>query len=104
PMKGQQAEVTDDVCRIALPRILDIPAAADLRETVLEVVEPEMTVTIQSDAVEQVTTPGIQMLMAVAAFVERRKARFTVTKPSDELIDGFSELGLFPQLMAWNVE
>ncbi len=103
-MKDHQAEVADDVCRILLPRILDIPAAADLRETVLEMVEPEMTVAIQSDAVEQVTTPGIQMLLAVAAFVERKKAKFTVTKPSDGLVDGFSELGLFPQLMSWNVE
>lgn len=103
-IEQQTDPIDDNICRITLPRVLDIPAAAELREAVLEAVEPEMTVTLQSDAVEKVTTPGIQMLMAVASFVERRKAKFTVTKPSDELIDGFGELGLFPQLMAWNVE
>ncbi|MGI9450872.1 MAG: STAS domain-containing protein [Geminicoccaceae bacterium] len=103
-MKGLQSELIDDVCRITLPGVLDIPAAADLREAVLDTVEPEMTVTIQADEVEQVTTPGIQVLVAVAAYVERKKAKFTMMKPSDELIDGFSELGLFPKLMAWNVE
>lgn len=103
-MKGQQPDVVDDVCRITLPPILDIPAAADLRETILETVESEMTIVFQADAVEQVTTPGIQMLMAAAAFIERKKARLTMAKPSDELIDGFSELGLFPQLMSWNLE
>lgn len=103
-MRALQSELIDDVCRITLPGVLDIPAAADLRDAVLEMVEPEMTITIQSDEVEQVTTPGIQILLAVAAFIEHKKARFTIVKPSDELIDGFSELGLFPKLMAWNVE
>ena len=103
-MKELQSEVVDDLCRITLPRVLDIPAAVDLREAVLETVEPNMTVAIQSDAVEQVTTPGLQVLMAAAAFVERKKARFTVVKPSDAMIDGFSDLGLFSRLMAWNVE
>lgn len=103
-MSGLQTELVDDACKITLPRVLDIPAAADLREAVLELAEPEMTITVQSDAVEQVTTPGIQVLMAVAAHVERKKARLAVASPSDALIDGFSDLGLFSQLMAWNVE
>ena len=94
-MKGLQSELVDDVCRITLPSVLDIPAAADLRDAVLETVEPEMTIALQSDAVEQVTTPGIQVLIAVAAYVERKKAKFTVTKPSDALIDGINDLGLF---------
>lgn len=103
-MQGLQSEVEDDLCRVALPGILDIPAAADLRDAVLEAVEPEMTVILRSDAVEQVTTPGIQVLIAVAEHVERRKAKFKMAKPSDALIDGFNELGLFPELMAWSVE
>ncbi|MGI9419069.1 MAG: STAS domain-containing protein [Geminicoccaceae bacterium] len=103
-MKELQSEVVDDLCRITLPRVLDIPAAVDLREAVLETVEPDMIVAIQSGAVEQVTTPGLQVLMAAATFVERKKARFTMVKPSDALIEGLSDLGLFSRLMAWNVE
>lgn len=102
-MSGLQSEVVDETCHITLPRVLDIPAAAELRETVLDLVVSGMTVTLKSDNVEQLTTPGVQVLMAVAAHVEFQKASLTIANPSDALIDGFSDLGLFSQLMAWNV-
>ncbi|MGI9504716.1 MAG: STAS domain-containing protein [Geminicoccaceae bacterium] len=103
-MSGLQSDLVNDTYRITLPRVLDIPTAADLREMVLEMVMPEMSVTIQSDTVEQVTTPAVQVLMAVAGHIESQKARLTMAKPSDALIEGFNDLGLFSQLMAWNVE
>lgn len=103
-MSGVQAEVVDETCQITLPRVLDIPAAAELREAVLEMVVSGMNVTLKSEAVEQITTPGVQVLMAVAAHVDFQKAKLTVVSPSDALIDGFSDLGLFSQLMTWNVQ
>lgn len=103
-MSGLQSDVVDNVCQITLPRILDIPGSAELRELILETVKPGINVSLKSDAVEQVTTPGIQVLMAVAAHIESQKANLIVAKPTDALIDGFSDLGLFSQLMAWNVE
>ncbi len=103
-MNGIQSEVMDDTLHITMPRVLDIPAAADLKDVVLEMVEPEMTVSIQSADVEQMTTPGIQILMASAAYIDRRKAKLKIVKPSEAFIDGFSDLGLFSHLMAWNVE
>ena len=103
-MSGQDTEQADEAFQIALPGVLDIPAAANLKEIVLENVKPGMAVTIQSDEVVQVTTPGIQALMAVAGHLERQKVELTMAKPSDVLIDSFSDLGLFSQLMSWNVE
>lgn len=103
-MTGIQSELIDDTLHIALPQVLDISAAADLKDVVIEMVEPEMVVTIQSADVEQMTTPGVQVLLAVGAYVDRRKAKLTLVKPSEALIDGFSDLGLFSHLMAWNVE
>jgi anti-anti-sigma regulatory factor len=103
-MSGLQAELVDEGCQITLPRVLDVPLATSLREFILENVQPGMNVTIKSDAVEQVTTPGIQVLMAVAAYLGRQKAKLTMANPSDPLIDSFSDLGLFSQLMSWNVE
>lgn len=103
-MSGIQSELIDDTLHITLPRVLDIPAAADLKDVVLEMVEPEMAVAIQSSDVEQMTTPGTQVLMAVAAYIDRRKAKLKVVKPSEAFIDSFSDLGLFSHLMAWNVE
>ncbi|MEM7043787.1 MAG: STAS domain-containing protein [Pseudomonadota bacterium] len=103
-MSKLQSEQIDDTYQVTLPRVLDIPAAVELRENILEMAESGMTVSLQSDAVEQVTTPGVQVLMAVADYVERKNAKLTVVKPSEPLVDGFSDLGLFAQLMAWNVE
>ena len=103
-MSGLQSEVVDETCLITLPRVLDIPAAAELRETVLDMVVSGMTVTLKANDVEQVTTPGVQVLMATAAHIDFQKAKLTVASPSDALIDGFSDLGLFSQLMAWNVQ
>ena len=103
-MSGLKSEMVDDTCQITLPGVLDIPVAADLKEAVLEMVVAGSNVTIQSDAVEQVTTPGIQVLMATAAYIEEQKANLTLIKPSDALVDGFSDLGLFSQLMAWNIK
>ena len=103
-MNGIQSEIIDDMLHITMPRVLDIPAAADLKDIVLEMVEPEMAVSIQSADVEQMTTPGIQVLLAVAAYIDHRKAKLKVVKPSEAFINGFSDLGLFSHLMAWNVE
>ena len=103
-MSALQCELVDDVCQVTLPRLLDIPVAAELKEAILEMLVPEMAVNIRSDAVEQVTTPGIQALMAVAAYAQNQKSALTLTKPTDALIDGFNDLGLFSQLMAWNIE
>ncbi len=103
-MSELQAELVDDVFQVTLPRVLDIPAGAELRDVVLESVKPGIGLALQSDTVEQVTTPGIQVLLAIAAHVENQEAKLTVVKPTDALINGFSDLGLFSQLMAWNVE
>ncbi|MEL6963563.1 MAG: STAS domain-containing protein [Pseudomonadota bacterium] len=103
-MSGLQGELVDDVFQVTLPRVLDIPAGTELRDMVLESVKPGIGLTLQSDTVEQVTTPGIQVLMAVASHMESHKAKLTVVKPTDALIEGFSDLGLFSQLMSWNVE
>ena len=103
-MSELQTELVDDVFKVTLPRILDIPAGAELRDVILESVKPGIGLTLQSDAVEQVTTPGIQVLLAAAAHVATYDAKLTVVKPTEALINGFSDLGLFSQLMAWNVE
>jgi anti-anti-sigma regulatory factor len=103
-MSELQTEMVDDVFMVTLPRVLDIPAGTELRDVILDSVKPGIGLTLQSDAVEQVTTPGIQVLLAVAAHLEAQEAKLTVVKPTDALIDGFSDLGLFSQLMAWNVE
>ncbi len=103
-MSGPNPESNDDAFEITLPRVLDIPGATELKTAVLDKAVAEKTLILKSSEVEQITTPGVQVLMAIAAHVAEQKAKLTVVKPSDVLVDGFNDLGLFSQLMAWNIE
>jgi anti-anti-sigma regulatory factor len=63
-----------------------------------------VTLTLDSGQVEQMTTPGLQILLAIAECAARREAAFKVVHPSEALIDAFRESGLFSNLMAWDLE
>ena len=54
--------------------------------------------------VDAVSTAGIQMLLAAAEYVRRSEAKLLLAKPTEALVEGFADLGLFAELMAWNVE
>jgi anti-anti-sigma regulatory factor len=99
-----KSKLTKGQLTLTLPEMLDIPASGALRETVLKSVKPEQTVKLNCAEVTQVTSPGVQMLIAVAEYVGRQKARFVIASPSDALVEAFGDLGLFSQLMAWDAE
>lgn len=99
-----QSEMIDGTHHIALPRVLDISNAADLKDVILDIAEPGSIINLEANGVEQLTTPGVQILLAATSFIERKKAKLTMSKPSGALIEGFSDLGLFSHLMAWNIE
>jgi anti-anti-sigma regulatory factor len=98
-----EAELADDILRITLPAVVDLPAAAALRARLLAGFEAA-TVKVDSAGVAQMTTPGVQTLLAAAAFVRTRPARWVLANPSEALVAAFSDLGLFAQLMAWDAE
>ena len=84
---------------------MDLSSAADLKEAVLENVDSGTMIRIDSAQVEQMTTPCIQMILAISAYIDSKKnAKMTIANPTDAFIDGFNDLGLFSQLMSWNIE
>lgn len=89
---------------MTLPPVLDVSAAAALRTCLLEATSPGTTIRIDSGAVDAVSTAGIQMLLAAAEYVRRSEAKLLLAKPTEALVEGFADLGLFAELMAWNVE
>ncbi|MGI9451553.1 MAG: hypothetical protein ACR2QH_13105 [Geminicoccaceae bacterium] len=70
-MNGIQSELIDETLHITMPRVLDIPAAADLKDVVLEMVEPEMAVAIQSadvDGINAMSQHGCHLATDHAGF------------------------------------
>jgi anti-anti-sigma factor len=103
-MNQIQSEVVDKMVNVTLPPVLDIPGSEALRDSILDALAPGMNLTLNSEQVEQVTTPGLQILLAVAECAARREATFKVVHPSEALIEAFRESGLFSNLMAWDLE
>lgn len=99
-----QCEIIDKMVNVTLPPILDIPSSEALRDSIQDALAPGMTLKLDSNQVEQLTTPGIQMLLAVAECAMRREMMFKVANPSEALIEAFKDSGLFSQLMAWDLE
>ena len=79
-----------------------MPAA--LRAVLLQETRAGTTVRLEAAAVDKVSTPCVQLLLAAADYITRREARFVLAKPSEALVEAFSDLGLFATLMTWNVE
>ncbi len=99
-----QSDIVDKSINVILPPVLDIPTAEALRDNMLDALASGMTLTLDSAQVEQMTTPGIQMLLAVADCAKRRETAFKIANPSEALIEAFRDSGLFSQLMAWDLE
>ncbi|MGH1481284.1 MAG: STAS domain-containing protein [Geminicoccales bacterium] len=99
-----QAETIDNMVNVTLPPILDISHAEALRDCLLDTIAPDMVLTLDSAQVEQMTTPGIQMMLAVVECASRKGMAFKLANPSEPLIDAFKDSGLFPQLMSWDLE
>lgn len=103
-MDQGQSHVSGETITLTLPPVLDIAGSATLRHEILNVVTPDVKLTFDSSQVEQLTTSGVQMLLAAAVFIKRKNASFKIANPSDVLIEAFKDLGLFSQIMAWDVE
>ena len=103
-MSAIQSRRLKDELEIKLPSVLDKAVPAVLRDVLLQETRAGTTVRLEAAAVDKVSTPCVQLLLAAAEFVTRRGARFVLAKPSEALVEAFNDLGLFATLMTWNVE
>lgn len=95
---------TDDGAEIELASVMDMRAAEPLKTTMLEALAAQRPLSIKADAVDRMSTPCIQVLIAAATAMQRTEMPFKLTGPSDAFIDAFNDLGLFPVLKQWDIE
>lgn len=85
---------------IELPSVLDLPAASELRDTLLDALARDTgaELVLKAAAVERVGTAWIQVVLAGAAAFAGAARRLEVDGASDALAAAFRHLGLAPDL------
>ncbi|MDE3114737.1 MAG: STAS domain-containing protein [Pseudomonadota bacterium] len=79
---------------ITIPAIFDAGAAAALLQTLNEALGAAESVSVQADAVQRVTTPGLQVLAAAAKSFSEKGLAFGYVNPAPPLTDAAETLGL----------
>lgn len=85
--------VKSQVQSVALPRIVDLDALDDIRETLLDALHAG-SVEIDAGKVERVSTNALFMLLSAAATAEKAKFAFSITSASDAVRAAIAKLGL----------
>ena len=67
---------------IAMPAVLDIAAATELRETLLGQIKDGAEIIIDASGVERVTTAGVQLVISAAAEAKNQTAQLKWASPS----------------------
>ena len=82
------------MAEILLPETADAQVAITTRAQILGAPE-DTRVVIDASAVSVLSTPMVMVLLSAA----RRTGGLTLQRPSEGLVDGFSTLGLFAEMM-----
>ena len=84
---------------ILLPARADAEAAIRMRDEILKT-PPDRRVTVDASEVSSFSTPVAMVLLAA----RKRKGGFVLRRPSEDVVDGFSTLGLFAEMMTMELE
>jgi chemotaxis protein CheX len=85
---------------IELPAILDLPIAAELRDTLLDALARDSAadVVLRAGAVERMSTACVQVVLAAASGFGGAARRLEVEGPSAAMTTTFNHLGLTADL------
>lgn len=86
---------------VALPAILDIGNAQELQESLAAALERSPMLRLNGSKTQQVSTPGVQVLLAAALSAEAGGGRLVLNNPSQALQEAFASLGLPDKLQEW---
>jgi anti-anti-sigma factor len=85
---------------ILLPSVLDLPAAGELREALLDALARKTSsdLVLKAAGVERISTACVQVMLAAAASFQSVSRRLVVERPSAAVIETFKHLGLAADL------
>ena len=91
-----------DLTEINLPEQLDIAALAALKEELVNAASSSGSLRIDGAAVERVSTPAVQLLLAAARAIEADGRTIRLESPSQTLSAAFQDLGLEQEFRKWS--
>ena len=103
-MSGCEIISSESGRRLVLAPVLDILVAAELREYLRESVIVGGRLEIDAGAVERMSTPCIQVLVAATQALAEKSIEFVILRPTEAFMGALFELGLFTVVAEWNVE
>jgi len=85
-----------------LPQTLDLTHARSLRETMIALL-PRSAIVLDASAVERMSTPCAQVLLAAGQAAEEANSRFQIVNASECFQAAIDDLGLQSQFTNWMV-
>jgi anti-anti-sigma regulatory factor len=86
--------------RSLLPQILDLTWASALRDTLAELLA-EQSIVIDASAVERMSTPCAQVLLAAGRTAHATRVPFRILNASAVFRAALADLGLQPEFSKW---
>jgi len=86
---------------VVLDSVIDLVTVDHLREQLLPAIAADGTVVVDAHAVECLTTPGVQLLLAASRSAAECGQRFHLINPSETVVNVFGELGLSAMIEEW---
>jgi chemotaxis protein CheX len=103
-MSGCEIITGESGRRLILAPVLDLLMAASLRDLLRESVIVGGRLEIDAGAVERMSTPCIQVLIAAGRAFAEKGIEFVILRPTEAFMGALFELGLFSIVAEWNIE
>ena len=84
-----------------LPATLDLGNAQDWKERLLAALSLNPVLRLDGAEMQNITTPGVQMLLAADRSATSRGGKLVLSNPSAALEAAFEDLGLAGKLQEW---
>lgn len=97
-----EIKVENEQATVTLLPILDMSAAESLLEALRSCVSGQSHFVLDAAAVERISTPCIQVLMAAAFKIEKNGGRLSIKNITPTFERGMRELGLSDYLKNWS--
>lgn len=97
-----EVKVENDQATLTLLPILDMSAAESLLTSLRSCVSAQSHFVLDAAAVERISTPCIQVLLAAAFKIEKNGGRFSIKNVTPTFERGMRDLGLSDYLSNWS--
>lgn len=90
--------MSDESPPVILEASLDISRAEALKAQLMDALETQPALRLQAEAVERITTPAIQIILALLRSCDKAGKPCEILSPSEAMQTAFAQLGLSDHL------